>query len=429
MSTEGPSASRLGRLLGWKPGALARNTALATFWQGVRLALQMAYLVLVAHALGAEGYGQLAGVVALAASLSPFVGAGFGVILVKQVSRNPAAFPVYWGRTLAAILASAPLLVGITLCLAALLLPAAGGMLAVALIVCSELFLVPLITASSHVFQAHEWLGRSIAAYVLLNAVRLAAVLVMVALAGRSIEVFAGFYFGATVVAAAVALRQVSRNFGRPAWALAGMSGELREGLSFALISVASTVHAEIDKTLLLRLGGAAVAGNYSIATRAVSAASMPLLSYILAAVPRLFRHGEQGVRSATGLSRRLWPPVLAYGLVVGLLVQVVAPWLPAIFGAQFGESVALIRWLAPLPLLIGTSHLMLNVLSCSGLQTTRVWIEGFGALSNVGLNMVLIPSLGPVGVVVAALLSQSLLSLLPLGIIVSRRSADHAAS
>ena len=34
-----PAASRLGRLLGWKPGALARNTALATFWQGVRLAL------------------------------------------------------------------------------------------------------------------------------------------------------------------------------------------------------------------------------------------------------------------------------------------------------------------------------------------------------------------------------------------------------
>lgn len=415
---------RLGQLIGWRPGQLARNTALATIWQSVRLALQIAYLVLVARVLGAEGYGQLAGTVALAASLSSFVGIGFGLILIKQVSRDPVAFPVYWGRTLIAILVSTPIIVGITLYLATLLLPAAGGWLTIVLITCSELLFIPLITASSHAFQAHERLGQSIFGYVLLNALRLAGVLIMVVLGGHGIDVFAWFYFGATFLSAFVALFQVGRSFGRPCWSLGGMSGEFHEGFLFAMISVASNVHVEIDKTLLLRLGNAVDAGNYSIAVRVVSTASLPLLSYVLAIVPRLFRHGEQGVRSAAGLSRRLWPPILAYGLVVGLGIQVVAPWLPAIFGIQFGASVDLIRWLAPLPLLVGTSHLLLNVLSCSGMQTTRTLIESFGALFNIGLNLTLIPAMGVTGVIVSALLSQSMLSLLPLCVVLSRRDS-----
>jgi len=58
------------RLHSWRPGRLARNTVLATFWQGVRIVLQFAYLVLVARMLGAEGYGLFSEVVTEEASWS-----------------------------------------------------------------------------------------------------------------------------------------------------------------------------------------------------------------------------------------------------------------------------------------------------------------------------------------------------------------------
>ena len=116
-SGETPPAS------GWRPGRLARNTLLSTGWQGLRLALQFAYLVLVARLLGVEGYGVFAGSIALAASLSPLVGWGFYMILVQEVSRSPRRFPEFWAKALWAVAVSGPVMAGIMLALAPLLLP------------------------------------------------------------------------------------------------------------------------------------------------------------------------------------------------------------------------------------------------------------------------------------------------------------------
>lgn len=100
----------------WKP------CALATTRQGVRLALQFAYLILVARVLGVEGYGVFAGSVALATSLSPLVGWGFVMILAQEVSRSPQRFPEFWAKALRAVALSGPVPAGVMLALAPLLL-------------------------------------------------------------------------------------------------------------------------------------------------------------------------------------------------------------------------------------------------------------------------------------------------------------------
>lgn len=412
MSTErpgaSPAASRLGRLLGWKPGALARNTALATFWQVVRLALQMAYLVLVARILGAEGYGYFAGIVAIAASLSPLAGAGFNLILVKQVSRDPAAFPIYWGRILVAILVSAPLLVGAMGVVAAVLLPGYSEASTVLLVAASELILVPIIAACSNAYQAHERLGASIFNFVFLNLVRLFAVAGLAVCGGKpDLTLFAVAYFAGTAVSAAVSLAAATRSFGRAVRDFRGMPGELWEGLGFSLSGVAGVAHGEIDKTLLLRMGGAATAGTYSVATRVISAAGVPLVAYVLAAAPRLFRAGEGGIAAGGRAARRLLLPVLAYGVCAGGGVFILAALLPRLLGADFVASVPIVRALAPLPMLIGVSNLLLAVLSCSGAQRVRVLLETIALGINVALNVALIPSFGAFGAVGAILVSQ----------------------
>lgn len=397
---------------GWRPGRLARNTLLATGWQGLRLALQFAYLVLVARLLGVEGYGIFAGSVALAATLAPLAGTGFGLILVKQVSRNPDSFPRYWGRVLTATTLSAPLLLLAMGAMAALILPDTGETLPLLAVGVSELLLVPLVTACANAYQAHERLGASIFNFVLLNGGRLLAIGAL-ALHDRQpdLNLFALAYLTGTALPTAASLAIATRAFGHPVTELRGLAGELREGLGFATSGVAGVAQAEIDKSLLLSLDGAIATGTYSVANRIVSAASIPLVSYVLAAAPRLFRAGASGLDGSRHNAGSLLAPVLIYGIVAGGAIYLLAPWLPAVLGEGFSGSVSAIRMLSALPCLIGISSLLLAVLSCSGAQPARIGIELLALGLGIGLNITLIPALGVSGTVYAALASQGALA------------------
>ena len=404
----------------WRPGILARNTAFATAWQSVRLTLQFAYLILVARVLGVEGYGIFAGSVALAASLSPLVGWGFGMILVQEVSRSPQRFPEFWAKALRAVAVSGPITAGIMIALASLLLPVEGRWSVILLITGAELLAMPVIATGSLTYQAHERLGWTMFNHVQLNLLRLGAVALLAALGERGLIDFAWAYFGATVATALLSMMQVRRAFGGPDLAKSRLTGWVRQGLGFSLSAVANTAHGEIDKTVLLRLGTAASAGNYSLAARVVSAATTPLIAYVLAAAPRLFREGEQGIAATATLARYLLPPIFVYGIATAVGLYICTPLLPWIFGSGYGDAQQLVCWLAPIPMMVGASQLALNVLSASGRQHVRVLFEGISLTVNVVLNVILVPAWGAQASAIAMLISQLLLVILPIGLVIS---------
>jgi O-antigen/teichoic acid export membrane protein len=69
--------------------------------QGLRLVIQAVYFTVIARSLGPDNYGAFIGVVALVGIAYPFGMLGSGNLLVKNVSRNRAVFPEYWGQALA----------------------------------------------------------------------------------------------------------------------------------------------------------------------------------------------------------------------------------------------------------------------------------------------------------------------------------------
>ena len=68
--------------------------------QGVAMAAQAVYFVLIGRALGSREYGAFVGVAALVAALSQFSTLGMEMILVRNVSRDRASFPRTWGHAL-----------------------------------------------------------------------------------------------------------------------------------------------------------------------------------------------------------------------------------------------------------------------------------------------------------------------------------------
>src|SRR6202167_3762403 len=79
---------------------LAKNAAWMFLGQGVNLAVQSCYFILLARLLGADQYGILVGAAAAVSLLSQYSLLGSGVVMLRQVSRHRSEFPQYWGNVL-----------------------------------------------------------------------------------------------------------------------------------------------------------------------------------------------------------------------------------------------------------------------------------------------------------------------------------------
>ena len=82
------TTATLTRLLAWRPGGYLRASGVLFGWLALRTAAQTVLFVLVARSMGADGYGALIAVMALAGVFS-FAGMGASAVLVRDGARQP----------------------------------------------------------------------------------------------------------------------------------------------------------------------------------------------------------------------------------------------------------------------------------------------------------------------------------------------------
>jgi O-antigen/teichoic acid export membrane protein len=391
-----------------RPGRLFRNALWLTAGNGLRIALQAVYFVLIARILGARGYGAFAGVVALSAVLASFSGWGAGFLIIKSTARRPDRFPVYWARALLLVgISGAALTVG-AMALSALLLPETIPPAVVLAVAVADLFFAPLVLICAQSFQAFQRLRETAMMFVLLAICRLTAALLMWRLvASPSPEDWAIFYVASSAAAAALCVVYVWKALGAPRLAGAGTASELREGFSFSLSLSAQRANNDIDKTLLVRLSTLEAAGVYSAVFRLVEVALMPVTALLAAAYARFFQHGEHGLVPSLQFARRLLMPALGYAVAAGGAIYLLAPLIPTILGADYAETVTAARWLAVLPVLATLYTVPGHALTGAGHQHARTWIEIAAVIINLGLNLWWIPVYSYYGAIWAMLISK----------------------
>lgn len=374
-------------------GALARNTLWMIVGQGVRLVVQFAYFVLIARLLHKEGYGAFSGAVALVAVLAPFAGWGSGNLLVKNVARDPASFPVYWGRAIVVTALSAGLLTLLVLALAWVVLPASVPAAIVLWIAISDLLFTRLSEAAALAFQAVHRLFKTALLSVLFSVAKLVGVLVLAQIqSADALKTWALLYLAGSAAVAVIGGIWVSLELGMPRWDPGGWRREFGEGFYFASSLSAQRIYMDSDKALLPRLASLEAAGIYTAAARIVEVAFVPVYSLLAAANARFFTSGQQGVRGTLALSRRLLPVALAYASVAGVALFALAPLVPWLLGAEFADSVAAVRWLAVVPLLMTLHRFAADSLTGADRQASRTHIEFGAAALNVGLNLIIVP-------------------------------------
>ena len=387
----------LKRLVAWRPGRLARNTSHAGVWNLARIVFQAITLVLMARHFGAMGYGSLAGVIALFVTLAQLVGLGSGIALVRHLSRvNDEFGRLKTTQRLYALSGLALLVVTWPLSMAyfdQVLSPLAFACLAIA-----ELVIAPTLLPLVYKYQAEERLFLSGTLLTVGPLARLLAAALAILMETKNLTTFSIYYlstFSVSVLAVLILTRQKA-----PITMKSSSLVEIAlEGLPYMVSSASTTAANELDKSVLLRLSGGEIAGQYAAAYRVVMAASLPVNSLILAAAPRMFRD-QAG--SSSELSRTLLVVTLVYAALASLAMAVLAPLIPRLLGGEFNQSVPFMRWLCLILITGCVRQLVTAQLTTSDQQYARNIIEICGLVLSLLLLALIVPRLGAYGAMIA---------------------------
>lgn len=380
--------------------------------QGIRLLSQVAYFVLLARRLGAEGYGAFAASLGAVALVVPFAGMGAGSFLIRGVTRGLHTPDHWWGRAVATVARAGSILALGVVGLGWLVLHDRIPFVLLVGVTVSDVVLLPFIEVSGQAFQALGRLDRTALVWVVWSTLKVAAAITLSIVPAAGLPLWAALYPLSTAGAALVAIVSVTRLVGWPRHPRSFGRAEVREGLLFSLSGSARSVYDDIDKTMLARLGSLGAAGIYGAAYRIIDVAFLPVRSLVFAAYPRFFARGAAGVEGAAALARSLVSPAGAYSLAAGAALFLLAPLVPVVLGPSYAGVGGAIRWLAILPLFRSLHYFAADALTGAGYQGWRTAAQIGVAVLNVVLNLILIPAYSWEGAAWASLACDATLAL-----------------
>ncbi len=396
-------------------GPIARGTIRTTFVLGLRLLVQAGTLLIVARMLGPKQFGAFAGVAALAVILGTLSTFGTHLVLLGEVSKEPA-------RRRAVLAYAVPTTV---ICGGALLL----AYLAIATFVLHEtrlpLHVLLAIGVTETLLQPlfglpaaeHLALGRVARSQLLTTlplALRLVTAATVLALGvAHPLGAYAWGYLGASVIALGVATITIAGRWpALHAWRLPS-SAELRETAGYAALNITATSPAELDKTLATKLLPLNAAGLYAAGARVIGAATLPVIAMMLSALPRLFREGQDQPKRTARLLRWIFGAALAYSVALAVALWFIAPMFVWLFGPKYHGIEHMIDWLSLAVPGMALRMTVGSVLMALGKPWMRVGFEVAGLITLVTAATLLVPHVGVIGMPLALSCSEWVMTII----------------
>jgi PST family polysaccharide transporter len=208
-----------------------------------------------------------------------------------------------------------------------------------------------------------------------------------------------------------LALRSFSVRFEFPS--AAAVRHQIVSGWHVFLSTIATTLYTTSNTVILGLLTTDAFVGYYAAGdkiVRAVQGLQLPLSQAIFPHVGRLASQSKAAALRFTERVARL-VGVVTLGLSVGLFFG--APWLTrVVLGPEFAASVPVVQVLSFLPFIIGLSNIFgVQVMVNFGMKKTLTKILTAAGLVNVVLALALVLPLRHVGVSIAVLLTETLVT------------------
>jgi len=236
---------------------------------------------------------------------------------------------------------------------------------------------------------------------------------IIVLIIGYSLTwLFVGYLFS-RLFAMVLAIFLYRRNFGTLIFGkgLHAWSKLLRLGFPFAINIILSLVYVRFDVLLLSILNGNLAVGFYVAATSLVIYINIIACVVNYSLLPILSREFLQDSRRVVAYVAKSIQYLMIPGFLITILLLALGDRiLILIYGSQFVQSIVAVRLLAVIIPLRFISHSLGTALTAVDRQKSRSIATAIAAISNIGLNLLLIPLYGYMGAVYTSILTELIL-------------------
>lgn len=416
------------------PGSLSRNVAQNTVVRllsfGVGKLLLLAVTVYLARALGTEGFGQFAFVLAYLAFFWTLAEPGVAPILLQRIqAASPDDLPRVVGRAL--VLKAALAVFAVLLSWGAMFIVGVPPGLRLAAVVASLGILSSVSEVFATVFQA-RFVQKYNALAEVVEQSAFAALAVLLLAGGFGLYgVFVAVVGGQWTRLALIVL--FSRRFVVPRLEvdLSDARDVMVRALPVFAMAVCTTVLAALDLLLLHRFVGSESVGHYSAAKRLVAPWGLLAGTYVAALYPLLHQlyhdRALEPFAQAYALSCKY---LLAFTVPLATAVTLLAPQIISLlYGAEYAPAAAALAILIWTQVFLGAKMVNDYVFIAMGRQWLALALLVAVAVANALLNLALIPTHGHVGAAVAAVASFALYFVLELAVPAARPYAVAVAA
>ncbi len=186
---------------------------------------------------------------------------------------------------------------------------------------------------------------------------------------------------------------------------------ELKDGMPIFLNNLFVALYTTANMTILGIYADDAAIGHYSGALRLITAVNMCVIMPVSTALfPEMSRRFAENSQAGWQFFRQTLLLASIPALIASILTWLLAtPLVHLMLHGDFEASIPLLRWMAPIPLLVMVATLFtVQGLYGSGLQRFAPWVGLTLAILCVSLNIILIPRVGTIGAVWSWLIAEA---------------------
>jgi O-antigen/teichoic acid export membrane protein len=376
---------------------LIKNTGVQMIAQAVSLAIGLATSAVLSRYLGVEGFGQFNYIFAFFYFFLTINDFGVNTIVVREVSKHhDRANEIIGAMQLFKLLLAAVCVLGAWATIWAMKFPAD-----LRNSLCLFALILPLIALQlpGVIFQATLKAEYPAIVGVINRCGGFLLMMGAVAMGSRLTGIVAALLVGELI--ALLVLLKWARRFVRPVWRPDPelWMEVLRSSIPLGIMGLFVATINRVDFMMLERMTDLQQVGLYSAAYKVVNLLEAFPLMIMGTIYPVMSRYASEDL----GQLRVLYKKCVAYlGLValpMGIGITLLAPWIVRVlFGDKFVDSSQGLRVLVWSSVFLYLALSGGNLLISLGKEKVNLAINALGAMLNVGLNLVLIPSLGFVG-------------------------------
>ncbi|EKF40917.1 polysaccharide biosynthesis protein [Nitratireductor indicus C115] len=312
-----------------------------------RLVFSLAYFVLLANTLSIAEFGLFATASAAGVMLSRILALGFTATLYRIATVKPRLLGTYAAGFILLAFISLPLLALASAAMYLVFFAADMPWLPFALIVAAEALIWRLAETIIVVNNGLNRFGRAATLVIIATAMRALAAVFFAFVAVPNLFNWSLFYLTANAASLLIALaffcpRQRLRLRPTLYWR------RLSDALYVAGAEILFYIQMELDKLLVLAIGGAQMAGIYAIIMRLVDLTAIPIRSFSMLLVQRMMRAPEMLSRMKLRLG--IEGGVFAVSTLALLSLALVLTIYPTLLGRNVAEAAPLVMLALAVP-------------------------------------------------------------------------------